>query len=211
MIPKIVHQTWKTTQFDYWVFKKSQSSVREHLGDWDYRFWTDEELEVFVRDEYGEYFEAWKGLDRPIKRVDMARYFLLYRFGGLYADLDFIFTSPIDELIGEPYRLYFYRSQQALAKNWEFLGNAFMISAPGERFWMDLVEYQLALLPSTNVLHHTGPRAIGAFYEQLSDRSAIRVFGPDEFDNDRCADGVGAHRNGYHMRTATWQHPGFKA
>lgn len=211
MIPKIVHQTWKTAQFDYWIFKKSQASVREHLPDWEYCFWTDGDLDSFVREFYSEYHEAWSALDRPIKRVDMARYFLLHRHGGLYADLDFVFIRPLDDLIVGDHRLYFYRSQQAIAKNWQFLGNAFMISVPGEPFWIGLVEHMLALPPHTPVLHHTGPRAVGAYYEMVSDRSGIRIFGPDLFDNVRCADGIGEHRYGYHIRAATWQHPDFEA
>lgn len=171
VIPKIVHQTWKTARFDHWVFRKSQDSVREHLADWDYRFWTDDDLERFVRDAYPGHFPCWSALDRPIKRVDMARCFLLHRHGGVYADLDFVFTQAPDPLFDGRHRLYFYRSQQAIAKGWQFLGNAFMASMPGEQFWLDLVEYQLALPPSTEVLHHTGPRAIGAFYESLDERS----------------------------------------
>lgn len=211
MIPRIVHQTWKSAEFDYWVFKWSRASVAEHFPDWDYRFWTDDDLETFVAGEYPEYYERWAGLNRAIKRVDVARYFLLHRHGGLYADLDFIFTRRIDELLGDEHRLYFYRSTEALVKDWDFLGNALMLSMPGERFWLDLVDYIFSLPGSTHVLHHTGPRAVGAFFEIHSDHSAIRVFGPDEFDNDRCSVGVGEHRYGFHVRAATWQREDFSA
>lgn len=193
------------------VFRKSQDSVREHLADWDYRFWTDDDLAAFVLESYPEYHGRWSDLDRPIKRIDMARCFLLHRHGGVYADLDFVFTQAPDALFDGRHRLYFYRSQQAIAKGWQFLGNPFMASMPGEQFWLDLVEYKLALPPSTEVLHHTGPRAIGAFYESLDERSAIRVFGPEFFDYDRCADGVGEHRYGYHIRLASWQRAHFEA
>ncbi len=211
MIPKIVHQTWKTAEFEYWVFKRSQASIREHLGAWDYRFWTDEDLERLVRDNYPQYHPRWSALDRPIKRVDMARCFLLHRFGGIYADLDFIFKQPLEELLDRRYRLYFYRSHESIAKGWQFLGNAFMMAVPGESFWLELVEYQLSLPANTPVLHHTGPQSIGAFWETLQERSHIRIFGPDEFDNEHCEAGVGASRYGHHVRTATWQHANFRA
>ena len=211
MIPKIVHQTWKSADFEYWIFKRSQASVKEHLPDWEYRFYTDNDLSNFVLANYPEYHKRWTLLDKPIKRVDVARYFLLHHFGGLYADLDFILTRPLDELLDDQHRLYFYRSNEAIVKDWQFLGNAFMISAPGEAFWIELVDFVFSLPNTTHVLHHTGPRAVGAFYETLVDRSAIQVFGPNEFDNDRCASGVGEHRYGYHVRAATWQRPDFDA
>lgn len=205
MIPRIVHQTWKDANIDYWIFQRSRKSVAEHLGDWEYRLWTDADLDVLVQEDFPWIYEAWKRLDRQIKRVDTARYCILYKHGGLYADLDFIFTRKIDEILDEEHDLYLYRSTQAIVKGWEFLGNALMFSAPGQQFWLDVLEYMLSLPPNTAVLHHTGPRALGAFYECLKDKPRLKILGPDVFDNERCADGVGERRYGYHVRTATWQ------
>lgn len=207
MIPKIIHQTWKTNKFDYWIFKKSQASVSEHLAEWQYNFWTDADLDAFIRSNYNEFYNSWKLLNQPIKRVDLARYLILHKFGGVYADLDFIFTKSLDELIDSQHRIYLYVSQEAVVKEWQFLGNAFMMSAPGDQFWIDLVIYMLGLPPQTHVLHHTGPRAIGSYYASLETKPLIKVLSPDYIDNDRCEAGVGLHRFGYHMRAATWQHP----
>ncbi len=204
-MPRIVHQTWKTADIEPWFFKQSQPAIRKYLPNWDYRFWTDADLEQFVQAEFPVLFERWRGFDRPIKRVDMARYCLLYKFGGLYADLDFIFTGPLDEILDENYDLFFYRSTQAIVKGWNFLGNAFMVSKPGQRFWLDVMEYMIGLAANTAVLHHTGPLALGAYYASLEEKPKALIFGPEYFDNNKCQDGVGEHRYGYHMRTATWQ------
>ncbi len=206
MIPKIVHQTWKTEEVTHWIFKKSQASVREWLSEWEYRFWTDAKLERFMREAYPEHFEAWANLDRTIKRVDLSRYLILHRHGGLYADLDWVFTGDVGELIEEEIALYFYQSKQALVKGWDFLGNAFMMSTPGQDFWLEVVDYMLGLPANTPVLRHTGPRALGAYWEGLSHKPNATIFGPDIFDNEKCADGVGKRQYGYHVRTATWQH-----
>ena len=205
MIPKIVHQTWKDARPGHFIFQRSRASVKLYLPDWEYRLWTDDDLEAFMREEYGWLYPAWKGLDCHIKRVDTARYCLLHRFGGLYADLDFIFTRGIDELLDESYDLFFYRSRQSIVKQWTFLGNAFMVSKPGQEFWLGALASMLALPRHTPVLRHTGPLALGAYHASLDPKPCAMIFGPDEFDNERCADGIGARRHGYHVRLATWQ------
>jgi len=205
MIPNIVHQTWKTLIFDYWVFSRSQDSVRKHLGHWAYRFWTDADLSTLLIDQFPDIYTSWCALDKHIKRIDIARYCILYIHGGLYADLDFIFTRAIDEIIDDKYQIFSYISTQAIIKGWDFMGNAMLMSQPRQSFWLDAIRYMFSLPGDTDVLDHTGPRALGKFFRLYGTHHAINVFGPEYFDNDRCADGVGEHRYGYHMRAATWQ------
>lgn len=189
------------------LFKKSQASIHQHLSDWEYRLWTDSDLDNFVRERFPDFYPSWAALEPHIKKVDTARYFLLYEFGGLYADLDFVFVQSIDDLLDDRFGLYFYKSTQAIAKGWNFLGNAFMMSKSGEKFWLDALAYMFALPRHTPVLNHTGPLALGAFSALSFYPAPIKVFGPDLFDNEACADGVGKRTYGYHARAATWQHP----
>jgi mannosyltransferase OCH1-like enzyme len=207
MIPHLVHQTWKTKEITHWIFKRSQASVAEFLPDWEYRFWTDEDLDELVRQDFAEFYPWWSTLNKPIKKVDAARYCLLFKHGGMYADLDFVFTRRLDGLFDDGHPLYFYRSKQAEVKGWEFLGNALMMSAPGQAFWIEVLHYMRGLPADTAVLHHTGPRALGAYFASLPAKPNVKIFGPDIFDNERCGDGIGARAYGYHVRTATWQQP----
>lgn len=207
MIPKIIHQTYKTADLP-WFFKKGQDSVKEHFKDWEYRFWTDEDLDRFVQEHYPRFYQQWLALDRHIKRVDTARYMLLHHFGGVYADLDLVFKKPIDEILNEDVGLFFYRSTQALVKNWSFLGNAWLASEPNQDFWIELLEW-IFLQKKTDAdpAHHTGPWAIGTFYNRLyfvGKCPPMTIFGPDIFDNEKCFDGVGKAEYGTHGRYGTW-------
>jgi mannosyltransferase OCH1-like enzyme len=208
MIPTVIHQTWKNREVDNWVFQKSITSIKKLFPDWEYKFWVDEDLDEFIRLHYPSYHQRWCDLDRMIKRVDVSRYFMLHYYGGVYADLDFVFTQNSEPLFDDGNDLYFYQSTQALVKGWDFLGNAFMGSAAGHPFWLDLVDYMLDLPPATKVLHHTGPLAIGAFYKSLKEKPKMTIFGPELFDNHSCQDGVGERAYGYHMRMASWHGPG---
>jgi mannosyltransferase OCH1-like enzyme len=203
MIPKIIHQTWKTEDIPFF-FKTSKESIHKTLPNWQYVFWTDKTIDEFIKESFSSYYNQWNALDRPIKKVDVFRYFLLYQYGGIYVDMDFVFTKNIEELLVEDYDIYFYQTTQALVKKWEFLGNAFMISKPGQDFWLQLVDYMF-LHPNTDVLQHTGPRALGKFYNSLEVKPHAKIFSVDLFDNAYCQDGLGLKEYGFHQRTGTWQ------
>ncbi len=207
MIPGVVHQTWKNAEVTHWIFQRSQASVQEHLSDFEYRFWTDKDLESLIEEDYPEYLDRWQNLSAPIKRVDLARCLILHKHGGVYADLDFIFTGRVSEILTDEIDLFFYKSTQAIVNEWDFLGNALMGAAAGHPFWIEFVEHALELPSNTPVLKHTGPRALGRFVEQMPDKPDIKVFGPDFFDNQNCGDGTGEAAYGHHVRTATWQYP----
>ena len=115
-------------------------------------------------------------LDRHIKRVDTARYCLLYKFGGLYADLDFIFTENIDEILDEHFDLFFYRSTQAIVKEWAFLGNALLISKPEQPFWLGALDYMFGLPANTAVAPPHWPAGTRGILCVLGRKAACQNF-----------------------------------
>ena len=89
MIPKIIHQTYKSTELPP-VYKQCQETVLKLHPDFEYRFYTDEDMDRVVREEAPEYYEAFSALPRMIMKIDMFRYFLMYLYGGLYVDMDYM-------------------------------------------------------------------------------------------------------------------------
>jgi mannosyltransferase OCH1-like enzyme len=43
---------------------------------------------VFIEDEYPWFLPTYDNYKFPIQRIDVLRYFLLRRYGGLYIDMD---------------------------------------------------------------------------------------------------------------------------
>eukprot|EP00038_Savillea_parva_P010223 m.188735 g.188735 ORF g.188735 m.188735 type:complete len:412 (+) comp17528_c0_seq1:286-1521(+) len=64
---------------------------------WQVKVWSNKEVKDFWKDEFPEYRKLWRKA-RPIQRADFARYLIVYKYGGLYADLDCTPTKPIDEI-----------------------------------------------------------------------------------------------------------------
>jgi hypothetical protein len=55
---------------------------REKHPDWEYRLWTDDDLERLVTDFYPHFLEQFLSYPNPVQRADAGRYLVLHRHGG---------------------------------------------------------------------------------------------------------------------------------
>ena len=140
--PKIIFQTWKThtlpKQFAYW------SETWKKHNDYEYILWDDEENRAFVAANFDWFLPTYDGYDAGIKRADAIRYMFLYKFGGIYADLDFECLKPFDKLL-EKYESYdiILGSMESDLSSWHLsnnIPNAIMISKPGCTFWLKVLK-----------------------------------------------------------------------
>ena len=78
MIPKIIHQTWKTKD----VPKKWLSyvnKIQKLNPDWKYVLWTDDDNDAFVKKEFPGFYKIFNGFSRGIMRADVIRYLIMYK------------------------------------------------------------------------------------------------------------------------------------
>jgi mannosyltransferase OCH1-like enzyme len=131
MIPAIIHQTWKSSDVPARL-AAVVASWRVMHPSWEYRFWTDDSLDDFVREAYPDVWPLYRSYPDQIQRVDAARYMLLHHFGGVYADLDVECVRPLDSL----------RSHAVVLPSTTPLGlsNDFMMSLPRHRVFASLVD-----------------------------------------------------------------------
>lgn len=101
MIPKRIFQTWKTKNIDQPVLKMWQNSWKEKNPEYEYDLWDDADNRRFIEENYPDFLPIYDSYDRNIKRVDAVRYFYLYHYGGIYADLDFQCLKNFDKLLEE--------------------------------------------------------------------------------------------------------------
>lgn len=161
MIPRILHQTWKTAR----VPLRLRKYVRSWFYDqtWDYRFYDDAELRAVIRRSFPEYLTLYDNFDRNLERVDFARYALLYLEGGVYADLDFECLKSFDPLLSsqqpilgtEPdEHLHIYRFDSIIC-------NALLMSPPRHDFWPRLMKFIADNYQhGGDVVYNTGPMAL---------------------------------------------------
>lgn len=92
-IPKIIHQVWLGSPLPEKCREYQQTWLEKH-PDWEYILWTEKEIEEFGLQNKAMY-DASKNY---AQKADIVRYEVLYRFGGLYVDTDFVCLQPFDEL-----------------------------------------------------------------------------------------------------------------
>ncbi len=198
MIPRIIHQTWKDQDVPE-RFLEAQRSWREVHPEWEYRFWTDEDLETLVRERAPELMLLHERYPEAIQRVDAARYVILREFGGAYIDLDVQCLRPLDPLL---------EAEVVLARTTPFgVSNQFMLSVEQH----SLFQYAVDSLPRAfakwgrvwprhvRVLTTAGPLFMTGRLKEHGTQEGMRILTLDEH-------GHGDPEMAYvgHLRGNTW-------
>ncbi len=92
-IPKIIHQVWLGGEVPE-KFLAMQQSWKDHHPDWEYRLWTDADIEGLKLHNQKLFEEA----QDYAQQANIVRYEVLYRYGGVYVDMDFACFAPLDHL-----------------------------------------------------------------------------------------------------------------
>jgi len=136
MIPKIIHNTYKNHDLPE-IYKKCQAQIKALNPDFDYRFYTDEDMFNLMRNEFPTYYDKFQALPRMIMKIDMFRYFLMYKYGGLYTDMDYLMLRNFDLL---NYEVVIPCNREDVSGNPTSLGNCIFASKPGNPFWKTLMD-----------------------------------------------------------------------
>ncbi|MBP2550711.1 hypothetical protein J2858_003651 [Neorhizobium galegae] len=179
-IPRIIHQTWKTRQVP--PDMGDPESWITHNPGWEYHFWTDEDLLAFFKKERPDLLDLYLSYGRPVQRADLARYCILQRFGGLYADVDTRCLASLEPLAGDPRVILCEEParhwQPALVRGLDRLWfNGTMASPPGHPFWSGVIDLcrLMAERRHGDVLETTGPLVLTAAVRDYADREGLAL------------------------------------
>jgi len=158
IVPKIIHQTAPADE-SKWnpVWKPCQMSWKRNFPDWEYRMWTDEDLDQFIKTKYAWFYPTYISYPKNIMRIDAARYFILYEYGGIYADMDFECVKNFEMLL--PKGLAF-AAETPWRTPGEVYQNALMGSPAKHEFWVHVFEDLVDHKDNGNILQATGPEVI---------------------------------------------------
>ncbi len=95
-IPKIIHQIWLGSHFPKHYERYQKSWLTYHPG-WLYKLWTDADVKNFTWSNQNSK-KLFDDAQNYGEKSDILRYELLYRYGGLYVDVDFECLKPLDDL-----------------------------------------------------------------------------------------------------------------
>lgn len=97
-IPKIIIQTWKSQDIPK-RYMEDLKSLRKFNPDFKFMFFTDQDIEIFLKNNYPDWYITWIKLPVLIQKIDFFRYIAVYHFGGFYFDLDMTGLKSLDSLL----------------------------------------------------------------------------------------------------------------
>lgn len=162
---------------------------RRRHPHWSYRFYTDADCRDVVRRHFPDWTGIYDAYRRPIQRVDLFRYLIVYHHGGLYADMDMACFRPVDALLGgstcvlsvEALLTRAYQRELGYRKPLQ-VANCIFAAAPGHPFFSQVLEKvrhhaRTQAVSDRDVEDATGPRMLTRVYFSLDEnvRSQIRL------------------------------------
>jgi len=126
IIPKVIHQIWIGDNPIPSNYKYYLETWRKFHPDWEIKLWTQKEIE---NENFAskDLFDRSRGL---AEQSDIARYEILYRYGGLYIDTDVQCFANFDEL-HHKYDFYINMEPPGVNKKIVSIVNMMMGSVPG--------------------------------------------------------------------------------
>ena len=126
-IPMFIHQTWKSDMMKQDYVNSFDNWSKLHPG-FVHVLWTDEDNDLLVSTWFPEYLDSYKWLPLVIQKTDFVRLMYLYRYGGIYADMDYVAYKALPPCL--PQLCGFMAVQSPFSLN-ENLQNSLMVSSPG--------------------------------------------------------------------------------
>lgn len=161
------------------------ASWKKHNTNWDYRFWTDESLSSFIAAHFPELSTIYEAYPNPVMRADLARYCLMYQFGGIYADVDTDCQGSLEEIAGDT-RAIFCDEPRAHWGSATIRGlpclvfNGTFASPAGHPVWRAMIEACVFMAHNENrlkndVLEQTGPLLLTSVLADFADKSMLSM------------------------------------
>jgi mannosyltransferase OCH1-like enzyme len=131
---------------------------RDLNPDYEYRYMDDTQAAEFVLNEYGqEWYDLFVGLPVGVMRGDLWRYMVIYKYGGVYSDLDTECLKPISTWMQDDKEFIVCPETDHDFVQWTFAATA---QHPILKSVLDLIKDRL-LNPEYGAPHfvhnHTGP------------------------------------------------------
>jgi mannosyltransferase OCH1-like enzyme len=178
-IPRILHQTWKDHDVPEHFGQMSKTWRKLH-ANWDYVFWTDDMNRAFISEHFSYFLPVYDSYETNIQRVDAVRYFILYKYGGFFIDMDFECLANIGPLLGNAACIFGREPVQhcRIHDKSLIISNAFMGTSAGFHFFEQLckeLERKRPVIdhPNDSVLETTGPFMLSRLYEEYHRKEEI--------------------------------------
>jgi mannosyltransferase OCH1-like enzyme len=185
MIPRLLSQTWKSTRLPPAAARLRDTWIEKN-PDFECRLFDDEASRAVIAEVVPEHVEAYDALPHAVMRADIFRYAVIYRDGGLYADVDMECLKPVSTLLARGACLLAVEAHLTATRAVELgypalfqIANCVFAAAPRHAFFMAAIRRAFALAQTAPnagrdmVEDITGPRMLSRlFFEAVQSDGA---------------------------------------
>lgn len=164
-IPKKIHRVWfvfnpekPEPSEQYKLFDKN---LRRLHPDYEFVDWDEDKADVFVKEHYPEMYETWVGYDKKMKKVDLFRYLILDKLGGIVVQHSINVQKNITPLFCGKKLVLFEEGN-----NYPFYHAGFIGSIPNHPMWQLLTAEKVSSVKNRFVIFATGPGLISEIAKQ---------------------------------------------
>ena len=222
---KIIHQVWfgtipnkRSAKKTYDKLKRYRDSWKIKNPDWCHIEWNKDMCVDLIKNLFPEHEEMFKKYDYEIQRCDTIRYFILYRYGGLYADMDYYCNRPWDEVLRDyPGNFYLVQTPNRTSKTQEYVSNSLMYSKPNHPFWRYLFlelekNYKSPIYYTRHmaIMFSTGPGIVNRMYMKRKRKHRLnsyphKLFHPYGIGDDKMFLQQNKEVYAIHLGKGTWE------
>jgi mannosyltransferase OCH1-like enzyme len=185
---KIIHQTAPSNKSNWhpiWEICQKSWNTTFPSPEYKYMFWNDDDLLNLIKSDFPTYLQLYNDFGKnTILKVDFARYAILYKYGGIYADMDFMCKKNFYNMLTNNIIIV-----ESSAPS-EIVQNSLMASPAGHIKWLDVLDeckqyYYQFIKDNPNkritgkyVIDITGPRLLS----RALDMKSIQILPKQEFN-----------------------------
>ncbi len=178
MIQKIIHQIWyQGCNEIIEPYKSCFIDTIKFLNNtnWTHKVWDKESIEELILNNYPQYFNLYNSCSILVQKLDIARYIILYHYGGCYMDMDMKIIKDFSELLDDNDEIVVSKTQHT------FINNGILFSNINNKFWLDFLEdikpkiNKFTFTKLISVKYSTGPIKFTNFVYQKNKEIKIKI------------------------------------
>jgi mannosyltransferase OCH1-like enzyme len=155
-IPRTLHLIWFGDIAKFAPYEGFFNKWTELMPHWTIRLWRDDDMREFPEAVQQKIAEA----TQYAQKADIARYFILEKYGGVYLDTDVVPYRSLDPIIALDYDIVTFNEWQDVV--WEYMAQFFIACIPHHPAMQLACQYALgAQLNTGDINDKTGPRMWG--------------------------------------------------
>lgn len=207
----IIIQTWKDNNIPP-KYRNLVNRVKYLNPNSQYIFFTDNEIEIFIKDKFPQYYKTYNNFDHKIQKIDFFRYLAIYYYGGVYLDLDIALNKSLEN-IGKDnkcvFPLEFEKNGDEILKKQNFrglIGNYAFYAPKNHPFMKKIINNVVKKrIKSKNknymktIFYTTGPVMVTQSYVDFKNKDKVKILKPYPFRKSRFGD------YGRHVLMGSWK------